>query len=111
MGLTTNNYVSKRTNMPLSTAYALLKTLVIEKNNSVRATFSIHTSRDNAKSYDSIENVTVHFQWDRKCDVVKAAYNAAKNERKTVFEDGTLNEITEYGILYGWDDDFYDSEE
>lgn len=51
----------------------------------------------------------IHFEWDRKSDPAKLAYEFAKTETKTS-EDfdkatGTITKKVELGVLYGWQDD------
>lgn len=107
MGLKTTNYVSKSTGITLPTAYAVLKNLIIETDNRVRAIFAIQSSRENAKNYTAIDKVEVHFVWDRKSDPAKMAYAVAKTETRTVenYVDGTLTKTVEHGTLYEWQDD------
>lgn len=107
MGLKTTNYVSKSTGLVLSEAYARIKDLVLNGNNG-RAIFSIHTTRENIDKFSPVDKVEVHFTWDRKSDIAKAAYEAAKAETRTVEkynEKGEPYTETEYGTLYGWDND------
>ena len=99
MGLKTTNYVSKRTGVIISPAYAVLRTLVIEADNTVRAKFAIQTSRGATKEYEPIDTVEVSFRWDRKSNPAKMAYETAKTEVRTI-ETETVK-----GILYGWQDD------
>ena len=109
MGLKTVNYVSKRTGIVLPYAYALLRILVIEGNNSVRAKFAIQASREATKEYDPIDTVEVNFKWDRKTDPAKMAYETAKKQvipfEKYDEETGITLTGNEYGVLYGWDND------
>lgn len=109
MGLKTNNYVSKSMGIQLPFAYAVLRNLVIEANNQARAVFAIQTDRENAKKYTPIDKVEVHFEWDRKTDPAKMAYEKAKTEVREVkkWNGETHEEYTamEYGTLYGWQDD------
>ena len=109
MGLKKTNYVSNSTGVTLPTAYAVLKNLIIEKDDNVRAIFAIQTSRENATLYRPIDTTTIWFKWDRKTDPAKMAYETAKNEVRTVetgiYEDEKPVTETEYGTLYGWKDD------
>jgi hypothetical protein len=109
MGLKTTNYVSKSTGLVLPEAYAVLKTLVVESNNSARAIFAVQASRENAQNYQAIDKVEVRFTWDRKTDPAKMAYETAKTEVKPFEhyneETGETLTGTEYGTLYGWEDD------
>lgn len=109
MGLKTENYVSKRTGIVLHKAYAVLKTLVIEANNSVRAKFAIQTSREATQSYEPIDTVEISFTWDRQTDPAKMAYETAKTQSRNVEkydENGNIYTEAENGILYGWENDF-----
>ena len=110
MGLKTTNYVSKSTGLVLPEAYAVLKNLVVESNNSARAIFAVQASRENAQTYQAIDKVEVRFTWDRKTDPAKMAYEAAKVQVELETEynpNGTVKErkVKEYGTLYGWEDD------
>ena len=109
MGLKTNNYVSKSMGIHLPVAYAVLRNLVIEANNQARAVFAIQTDRENAKKYTPVDKVEVLFEWDRKTDPAKMAYEKAKTETHEVTRwDGEKQEeytVTEYGTLYGWEND------
>lgn len=109
MGLKTNNYVSKSMGIQLPVAYAVLRNLVIEANSQARAVFAIQTDRENAKKYTPIDRVEVHFEWDRKTDPAKMAYEKAKTEVREVkkwdIEKKEEYTVTECGALYGWEDD------
>ena len=107
--LKTTNYLSKSTGITLPTAYAVLGDLVINrKTNNARAVFLIQANRENAMTLKPLDEVTVHFIWDRKTDPAKMAYEAAKAETRTVEkynEKGEPYTETEYGTLYDWQDD------
>lgn len=108
MGLKTTNYVTK-TGVPLPTAYAKIRTLVLDSDGRVRATFGIQQSRDLFATYEPIETVSVHTKnaWDRKTPLEKVAYEAVKSETYTAKDDFTGIEIegTNYNALFGWQDD------
>ena len=108
MGLITENYVSKSTGITLPKAYAVLKNLIIETDNRARAIFAVQASRENAETYNALDKVEVRFTWDRKTDPAKSAYETAKTETRTVEvydENGKPTTKTEYGTLYGWQND------
>lgn len=110
MGLKTENYVSKSTGITLPEAYAILGDLVVNRcTNNARAVFLIQASRENAENYKPLDEVTVHFTWDRKTDPAKQAYETAKAETRTFEkydeEKKEVVEVVEYGTLYGWEDD------
>ena len=108
MGLKTENYVSKSMGITLPKAYAVLKNLIIETDNRARAIFAVQASRENAENYNAIDKVEVRFTWDRKTDPAKMAYETAKTETRTVevYDENRKSEVkTEYGTLYGWQDD------
>ena len=113
MGLKTTNYVSKSTGLVLPEAYAVLTNLVIEHDNRARAIFAVQASRENAQNYQALDKVEVRFTWDRKTDPAKMAYEAAKAEKRTVEkyneETYTAVAVTEYGTLYGWDNDIVEA--
>ena len=110
MGLITTNYVTKKTGMPMATAYAKLRTLVMEANDTFRATFAIQSSREKLDSYDPVEIVSVSGKiTDRSIPLQKIAYETAKTQREKVVkydEQGKVigTEIKD-GPLYGWDND------
>lgn len=110
MALKTTNYVSKSMGITLPIAYAVLKNLIIETNNRARAIFAIQTSREAAQQYNAIDEVEVHFVWDRKTDAAKMSYETAKTQTKEVEkynpETGEMVTGMEYGTLYGWQDAF-----
>lgn len=109
MGLKTNYYTSKSTGVVLTNAYAILTNLILESDNRVRAIFSIQASREYVKNYKPLDKVEINFEWDRKTDLAKMAYEKAKNEiiTKEVYEENLFEptHTTEYGTLYGWQDD------
>lgn len=109
MGLKTKNYVSKSTGLTLPTAYAVLGDLVVNRHtNNARAVFLVQANRENTKNFKPLDEVTVHFIWDRKTDPAKMAYETAKAETRTVEkynEKGEPYTEVEYGTLYGWDND------
>lgn len=104
MGLKTNNYVSKSTGIHLPIAYAVLRNLVIEANSQARAVFAIQTDRENAKKYTPIDKVEVHFEWDRKTDPAKMAYEVAKTQMVSVYSE-MGEETKKNGVLFGWQND------
>lgn len=109
MGLKSNYYTSKSTGVVLPNAYAILTNLILESDNRVRAIFSIQASREYVKNYKPLDRVEVKFDWDRKTDLSTMAYTKAK-EQVLTFEEyneqtGEVVERTEYGTLYGWQDD------
>ena len=108
MGLKTTNYVSKSTGLTLPNAYARIKDLVLNGNRG-RAIFAIQSSREAIDKFAPVDKVEVNFTWDRKTDIATAAYEAAKKETKTVqkfnYETKEPYTETEYGVLYGWEND------
>lgn len=108
MGLKTTNYMTK-TGVLLPTAYAKIRTLVLDSDGRVRATFGIQQSRDLFATYEPIETVSVHTKnvWDRKTPLEKVAYGAVKQETYTEKDEYTLveKEKTDYNVLFGWKDD------
>ena len=108
MGLKTTNYITK-TGVPLPTAYAKIRTLVLNSNGSVRATFGIQQSREHFDNYEPIETVSVETvnPWDRKTPLEKVAYEAVKEESYTEKDDYIGAELykTDYNALFGWQDD------
>ena len=109
MGLKTTNYVSKSMGITLPVAYAVLKNLIIETDNRVRAIFAIQASREATQQYTPIDKVEVHFTWDRKTDPAKMAYETAKKETTAIKKySAELHHpviVNVNGTLYGWEDD------
>ena len=107
MGLKTTNYTTKKTGIFMPTAYAKLRTFVLEKDNSFRATFSIQENRDKLDVFEPVEIVSVSGKiTDRSVPLQRIAYEVAKQYKKFVFnEEAQKNEI-EYGELYEWQDDY-----
>lgn len=108
--LKTTNYVSKSTGVMLPEACALLRNLVLNSDNSIRATFAVQSSRKNATQFNALDKFEVRFIWDRKTDPAKMAYEVAKTEVHEVERWDTANEkvVKEKipGPLFGWQDDY-----
>lgn len=111
MGLKTTNFHIKKYDLTLPTAYAKLRTLVLNSNGSVSATFAIQQSREHCGKYDPIDIVKVDTTavWDRNVPLEKFAYDSAKTQvhKKDIYNESTrtTEEVTEYGVLYGWQND------
>lgn len=110
MGLKTYNYKSKSLGITLPEAYAVLTNLIIQKDNRARAIFAIQTSREAVETLNAVDTADVFFVWDRKTDPAKMAYEKAKTQVtvENVYneeEDDTI-QVTTYGLLYGWQDDY-----
>jgi hypothetical protein len=105
MGLYNYNYESKSMGITLPKAYAKLHTLVLNSNGRVEATFSIHKTREDVEKYMAIDKVKVYFEWDRKSDLAKAAYEAAKVQMVDVYKEDVFEPVKEKGVLFGWYDD------
>lgn len=112
MGLKTTNYVSKSTGLTLPTAYAKIKDLVLNGNNG-RAIFAIQSTREAVENYQAIDKVEVRFVWDRKSDIAKTAYEAAKKKKTRMEQNGELDgngvpievEVVVDEQFFGWYDD------
>jgi hypothetical protein len=107
MGLKTTNYMTK-TGVLLPTAYAKIRTLVLDSEGRIRATCGIQQSREYCDKYDPIEVVSVHTKnkWDRKTPLEKVAYEAVKLETYTEETfDGKEEVKTDFNALFGWADD------
>lgn len=108
MGLIKNNYFSKSTGLTLPTAYAILKDLVLNGNNA-RAIFVIQSSRNATENFKPLDKVEVRFEWDRKTDIAKLAYETAKTQRikEEVYNEKFDSFVVEErdGVLFGWNDD------
>ena len=108
MGLKKDYYYFEDLGVPMQPAYAILKDLVLNGNNA-RAIFIIQSSRETTKSLKPIDKVEVNFEWDRKSDLAKMAYETAKTQKNKeyVFDEtsGQYNEIETYGTLFGWQND------
>lgn len=102
MGLVQNNYYSSNTGIVLPKAYAILKDLIV-RDNQVRAIFTIQSSRENTKAFKPIDTVEINFEWDRKTDLAKMAYEKAKTQKWEIV-NGELT-IEKHGKLYGWEND------
>ncbi len=111
MGLKTTNFYIKRFDLALPTAYAKLRTLVLNSDGTVNSTFSIQQSRLHCEKYDAIDvvKVTSKTVWDRTIPLEKFAYDTAKTEiitqEVTNEETGEPTTAVELGTLYGWQDD------
>ena len=113
MGLKTTNYTIKRTGQFLPNAYAKLRTLAFNSNDTVSATFGIHETREKmeVEKLDPYEIVKIDCgKWDRSdLHLDEFAYTMARTEKRTVEkydeETHTASVVTEYGALYGWEND------
>jgi hypothetical protein len=105
MGLIKQNYVSKETGIPLPTAYAKLRTLVLNSDGTVRAVFAINQTRSATDIYAPLDRVEVSFMWDRKTDLAKMAYEKAKTQKLTKYDEETHKEVEVEGVLFGWEND------
>ena len=115
MGLKTTNFTIKRTGQFLPTAYAKIRAFVLNADNSIRVIFGIHTSREKLedKTIQPIETVEINsrscgFEVNRNNAWQEEAYKMARTETRTAEkynEKGELYTETEYGVLYGWQDD------
>lgn len=112
MGLKTTNFTIKRTGQFLPTAYAKLRTLAFNSDDTVTATFGIHESRAKmeVEKLDPYEIVKINCgKWDRKKNHLdEFVYETARtetNEETMYNEKGEPYTETEYGTLYGWQDD------
>lgn len=111
MGLKTTNFHIKKFDLTLPTAYAKLRTLVLNSDDTVSATFSIQQSRAHCENYEPIDIVKVDTKtvWDRNIPLEKFAYETARTETMTVEkynEKGEpYTEVVGCGTLYGWQDD------
>lgn len=109
MGLKTTNYFVKNLGISLPNAYAKIRTLVLENDGTVRATFGIQQSRELLDSYSPIEIVSVQTKnvWDRKTPLEKVAYEAVKQETYKSKDEYSEIEIekTDFNALFGWDND------
>jgi hypothetical protein len=106
MGLKTNYYESKSTGVTIFNAYAVLGDLVVNRHsNSARAVFLVQANREYTHTYKPLDEVTVHFTWDRKTDPAKQAYEAAKMQMVYVYKEDVSEPVEEKGVLFGWYDD------
>ena len=111
MGLKIKNCYIQKYDLTLPNAYAKLRTLVLNSNGTVNATFSIQQSREHCEKYQPIDVVRLDTEnvWDRTIPLEKFAYEAAKTETNkiTKYDPETHASVTveEYGPLYGWEDD------
>lgn len=107
MGLKTSNYTIKNLGITLSTAYAILKDLKIERNHGT-AVFSIQSTRERATDLKPIETVTVNFTFNRDENPVETAYKTVKGTKEEFVYDETRHENVKQTVpqpLYGWEDD------
>ncbi len=116
MGLITENFHIKKFDLTLPTAYAKLRTLVLNSNGTVNATFSIQQSRAHCENYEPIDVVKVESKeiWDRTIHLEEFAYLMAKNEILQKEERDDNDEIlveAKYGTLYGWKDDIVEKKD
>jgi hypothetical protein len=68
--------------------------------------FVIQQSREATTKYEPLDRVEVSFEWDRKTDLAKMAYEKAKTQMVTKYDEQTHKEVEVEGVLFGWEDDY-----
>lgn len=110
MGLKTTNCYIQKFDLHLPNAYAKLRTLVLNSNGTVSATFSIQQSRHHCENYQPIDVVTVNTEngWDRIIPLERFAYEASKKETVKRYDPETEKYIEEVvpGPFNDWQDDY-----
>lgn len=109
MGLKTTNYEVKSKGVILPTAYARIKTLVLNSNGVCNVVFAVQANREAIEELSPIDEIKMNFKWDRQVNMAEEAYTIAKTKVDTFehYDPETEKTIieTEYGPLYGWEDD------
>lgn len=120
MGLKTENYTLEKTGQVLPTAYAKIRTLVLNDDNSIRVKFGIHYTREDLDKHEPIAVVeldsrSVGYAINRNNPWQEEAYNMARTHRNVTetWDKKTKSVITteEYGPLFGWQNDIVGGEE
>jgi hypothetical protein len=114
MGLKTTNYYIKKFDLTLPTAYAKLRTLVLNSDGRVSAKFSIQQTRAHCNEFQPIDTVeyTTKNAWDRNVPLEKFAYEAIKMETYVEKDEftGIDTQKTDHNPLFGWTDDIVKGE-
>jgi hypothetical protein len=113
MGLRTTNYEVKKLGITLPQAYAIIGEVQIAKSGSGFAKMYIQATRDNALNLQALEEKRIDFKWDRKQDIARCIYEAAKQKKTRMEQNGELDEngmpieveVVVDEQFYGWYDD------
>lgn len=107
MGLKNKNYTINGYEYP--EVYAVFNGEIKKYGDEYEAGFNIHATRELALNNKPLEVKKIRVQdWDRKSDIVVAAYAAAKGfyiYEEPDYENGGMKEIKIPNALNGWEDD------
>lgn len=108
MGLKTTNYICKRTNLTLPTAYAVIKRVNVDDGDGF-VEMAIQTDREAAFKYEPIELVRVHVNGlDRSKNLYEEIYKYVKGYYETPLWDNDQRRMTVKKFpreFAGWEDD------
>ena len=79
MGLKKNNYNIEKLNITISSAYAMVGKIEIEKDYAI-AEMKIHKTRADLEEYEPLEVVNISCHIDRKLSVYEQIYTKAKED-------------------------------
>lgn len=108
MGLKTTNYICKRTNLTLPTAYAIIKKVNVDNGNGY-VEMAIQTDREAAFKYEPIDLVQVYVNGlDRSKNLYEQIYEYVKGYQETQVWDNDqramVNKKTPRAFT-GWEND------
>lgn len=109
MGLKTTNFYLEERKETLPEAYALIRSISVDKTGHGVAIVAIDRSRDLAKdaSVRPLAEIEVHFITNRKNDreVVYKKISTPYMVKKFNKETKKVEEVEVYPMFYGWDND------
>ena len=113
MGLRTTNYKIKGKDLVLPNAYAVIGRVQLFESGNGTAKLFIQASREKVLNFEPLEEKTIAFKWDRKSDIARCIYEAAKKKKTRMEQNGELDEngipieveIVVDEQFYGWYDD------
>ena len=114
MGLKTTNYKIEGKDLVLPNAYAIIgRVLNIFESGNGTAKIFVQASREHALNFEPLEEKTISFKWDRKSDIARCIYEAAKKKKTRMEQNGKIDEngmpieveVVVDEQFYGWYDD------
>lgn len=113
MGLKTTNYKVKGKDLVLPNAYAVIGRVQLFESGNGTAKIFVQSSRDKVLTFEPLEEKTISFKWDRKQDIARCIYEAAKQKKTRREQTGELDEnampieveVVVDEQFYGWQDD------
>lgn len=92
MGLIKNSYKSKKLNIDITPAYAMVGKIEIENDTAI-AEMKIHKSRENLEMYEPLETINISCPIDRNLSVYEQIYIEAKKGLFKEWQDDIQEDI------------------